>query len=56
MASDSTGAVAAVTKNLPLQRLALPREIAEAVLFLSSARASFITGQVLHVNGGGLMA
>jgi NAD(P)-dependent dehydrogenase (short-subunit alcohol dehydrogenase family) len=54
--SDTTGAVDAVTKSLPLARLAEPSEIAEAVLFLASRRASFITGQVLHANGGGLMA
>lgn len=56
MASDTTGAVATVTKALPLQRLARPEEIAEAVLFLASDRATFITGQVLHANGGGIMA
>jgi NAD(P)-dependent dehydrogenase (short-subunit alcohol dehydrogenase family) len=56
MASDQTGAVATVTRALPLQRLARPDEIAEAVLFLASDRATFITGQVLHANGGGIMA
>lgn len=56
MASDRTGAVEAVTGALPLRRLAEPREIAEAILFLASSRASFITGQILHANGGGLMA
>ncbi|SER84399.1 SDR family NAD(P)-dependent oxidoreductase [Sphingobium sp. YR768] len=56
MASDTTGAVHAVTSVLPLGRLAEPREIAEAILFLASSRASFITGQILHANGGGLMA
>lgn len=56
MASDRTGAVAAVTAALPLGRLGEPEEIADAVLFLASSRASFITGQILHANGGGLMA
>ena len=38
---------------LPLGRTATPAEIAEAVLFLASPRASFITGSTLHVDGGG---
>lgn len=40
-------------KALPLGRTALPEEIAHAVLFLCSPRASFITGSTLHVDGGG---
>lgn len=36
----------------PMQRLATPREIADAVLFFASARSDFITGQVLSVSGG----
>jgi NAD(P)-dependent dehydrogenase (short-subunit alcohol dehydrogenase family) len=36
----------------PLRRLAEPEEIAEAVLYLASPRASFVTGQVLAVDGG----
>lgn len=56
MQSDTTGAVAAVTRALPLQRLAEPDEIAEAILFLASPRAAVITGQVLHANCGGHMA
>jgi NAD(P)-dependent dehydrogenase (short-subunit alcohol dehydrogenase family) len=40
-------------RALPLGRPAFASEIAEAVLFLSSPRASFITGSTLHVDGGG---
>jgi 3-oxoacyl-[acyl-carrier protein] reductase len=36
----------------PLQRLGTPADIAEAVLFLASEKASFITGQTLCVDGG----
>jgi NAD(P)-dependent dehydrogenase (short-subunit alcohol dehydrogenase family) len=56
MAIDTTGAVETVTKSLPLKRLGQPVEIAEVVLFLASDRATFVTGQVFHVNGGGIMA
>ncbi len=38
--------------KIPLKRLALPKEIADAVLFLSSERAAYITGVTLHVDGG----
>lgn len=40
-------------RALPLGRTAAPDEIAEAVLFLASPRASFITGSTLHADGGG---
>ena len=39
----------------PLDRLGRPEDVAEAVLFLVSESASYITGQVLNVNGGILM-
>lgn len=42
-------------KQIPLGRLGQPADIAEAVRFLVSDGAGYITGQVLHVNGGMLM-
>jgi len=42
----------ALRAQVPLARLGSPQDIAEAVAFLASDRAGYITGQVLHVNGG----
>ena len=42
-------------KQIPLGRLGQPADVAEAVRFLVSDQAGYITGQVLHVNGGMLM-
>ena len=39
-------------EETPLNRLGTPEDIAEAALFLCSEKASFITGQILGVNGG----
>ena len=38
--------------NIPLARYGEPEEVAKAVKFLASDDASYITGQVIHVNGG----
>ncbi len=43
---------AEMMKNIPLQRLGQPSDIADAAEFLISDKASYITGQVLSVNGG----
>ena len=37
---------------IPMDRLGKPEDVAEAVLFLVSESANYITGQVLNVNGG----
>jgi len=47
--------IAAVGRALPLGRIAQPREIAEMAVFLASPKAGFVTGQVMHVNGGGYL-
>jgi len=44
------------TKQIPLGRMGTAADIASAVVFLASDEASYITGQVLSVNGGMLMA
>jgi NAD(P)-dependent dehydrogenase (short-subunit alcohol dehydrogenase family) len=43
---------AGLIATVPLQRIGTPEEIAHAVLFLASAKASFITGHMLAVDGG----
>src|SRR5213596_787871 len=42
-------------KQIPLGRLGKPDDVAQAVRFLVSPEAAYITGHVLHVNGGMLM-
>ena len=43
---------AAFVAAVPLKRGAKPEEIADAIAFLASSKASFITGQIVRVNGG----
>lgn len=43
-------------KQIPLARLGSPTDVANAVVFLASDRANYMTGQVLHVNGGMYMS
>jgi 3-oxoacyl-[acyl-carrier protein] reductase len=49
-------AAATLTEGIPLARWAQPEEIADAIAFLASDQASFITGQIVRVNGGNHMA
>jgi 3-oxoacyl-[acyl-carrier protein] reductase len=48
----SQGAQGAWADRIPLKRLGTPEDVAEAVVFLASDEASYITGHVLAVNGG----
>ena len=55
--TDMTEAVvnaagAEIRKKIPVRRLGLPADIAHAVLFLAADESSYITGQILKVDGG----
>jgi len=43
---------AAILKQIPLARFGCPQDIAHCALFLASDKASYISGQVIHVDGG----
>lgn len=44
-----------ISQLIPVERLGKPEDVAHCVRFLASEEASYITGQVIHVNGGLLM-
>ncbi len=44
-----------ITSTIPLKRLGNPEDVANAVAFLASEEASYITGQVINVDGGMVM-
>ena len=43
---------AGLVAGVPLKRSGRPEEIADAIVFAASSKASFITGQIIAVNGG----
>ncbi|MCY1558043.1 Dihydroanticapsin 7-dehydrogenase [compost metagenome] len=51
-APDPQAALAAIRARYALRRVAVPEEVAEAILFLSGSGASYITGATLAVDGG----
>ena len=50
--AGSPDRMAAIAQGVPLKRLGSTEEIARAILFLASAHAGFVTGEIVHVNGG----
>jgi NAD(P)-dependent dehydrogenase (short-subunit alcohol dehydrogenase family) len=50
--TGTPGNKAAFYAAVPLKRGAQPKEVADAIVFLGSEKASFITGQIIRVNGG----
>jgi NAD(P)-dependent dehydrogenase (short-subunit alcohol dehydrogenase family) len=42
----------AILETIPLHRIGLPEDVAGAAVYLASADASYVTGQILNVNGG----
>lgn len=46
----------AIFAKIPMRRMGRPQEIANAVAFLASDQAAYITGETLHINGGMYMA
>jgi NAD(P)-dependent dehydrogenase (short-subunit alcohol dehydrogenase family) len=43
---------AAMAKGVPLGRLGRPEDIAQVIVFLASSNAGFLSGEIVHVNGG----
>lgn len=41
-----------ILQSIPMGRMGTAKEVADTVVFLVSAEAGYITGQVIHVNGG----
>ena len=50
--TGSSDRKAGLVAGVPLRRAGKPEELADAILFLASDKAAFITGQIISVNGG----
>jgi NAD(P)-dependent dehydrogenase (short-subunit alcohol dehydrogenase family) len=48
----SPGTAAFAEREVPMRRLGRPEEVADAIRFLCSQQASYVTGTELHINGG----
>ncbi len=46
---------ARILTNIPVSAMGVPEDIAAAAVYLASAEAAYVTGQILHVNGGMVM-
>ena len=44
-----------IAKNIPLRRMGTPEDVANVVRFLAGEQSSYITGQIINVDGGMLM-
>ena len=53
---SSEAEIVEMARLVPLGRMAQPDDIARAAVFLASDNARFVTGQILHVNGGSYLA
>ena len=51
-AADAGSIEQEILRNVPIKRLGEPQEIADVIVFLASARASYVTGAALQVDGG----
>ncbi|MDP9225801.1 MAG: SDR family oxidoreductase [Actinomycetota bacterium] len=52
---DEVPAVRQMAPRIPLRRLGAPSDVADAVVYLLSPQASYITGEIVDINGGLLM-
>jgi 2-hydroxycyclohexanecarboxyl-CoA dehydrogenase len=53
---DAQRLLEALTRAVPMRRLGRPQEVAQAIAFLASEHAGYVTGQTLSVSGGLTMA